>query len=503
MPPLVRGGARNGRRGSPSLPLACVRVRARFLKEIHCYCERIVIYCMVDEYVAKWAAARHAALADRKTEGAFTMYTPAALLDAVIKTLTQEKGDILISTWFSDTEAIAIKDGKFIIAAPSELFRDTLTQRFTDNVSEIIDHLSGVALQPVYLAPEEAAEWKRLNDDGIYSRYTFERFIVGNSNKFAHAAAYAVSQNPAALYNPLFIYGQSGLGKTHLLYAIAGEIQKKRRNFKIVYKKGDDFTVELVEAIQNGTVSEFRSRYRQADLLLVDDIQFIAGKERTQEEFFHTFNALHEAGKQVVLTSDRPPKEIAALVDRLRTRFEAGLLADIQPPDFETRMALVAEKSAMMDVKLPQDVIEYIASSINNNVRELEGAVKKIAAIHSLMGKKIDLPMAQDAIRDIFKERPGLNPTPELILEEVAAFYNLPPEKIRSKSRTADIVVPRQITCYLIRELTALSLPDIGKFVNQHHTTVLYGCEKLAEEMERNEELNNTVNDLRQNIQSR
>ena len=333
-------------------------------------------------------------------------------------------------------------------------------------------------------------------------RIPFERFIVGNSNKFAHAAALAVAREPAQLYNPLFIYGQSGLGKTHLLYAIGGYIKKSRPNFRICYIKGDEFTNQLVESIGRGTVADFRNQYRKADLLLVDDIQFISGKDRTQEEFFHTFNTLHEAGKQIVLTSDRPPREIYTLEERLRTRFEWGLLADIQPPDLETRMALSEEKAKLLNIRLTPSIIEYIASAITNNVRQLEGAVKKIGALHALMNEPITLELAREAVEDVLDPK-GQKPTPEKILNEVAAFYSLSPDKIKGNTKTKDIVLPRQVAIYLIRDITGLSYPDIGKFIGRDHTTAIYAINKLNERMKDDMMLLNTINDLRQNITSK
>ena len=315
------------------------------------------------------------------------MTTPAELLQNVIHVLEQQFTPIVISTWFGDASAVTVKDGVFILLTTSRMKREMIENRYAQPFCEAVRELTGedLALR-VLCGDEELSLWRAANEDTVYANYTFERFIVGNSNKFAHAAAYAVAQNPASAYNPLFIYGQSGLGKTHLLYAIAGYIARTRPAYRIVYVKGDDFTNELIAAIQRSDVAAFREKYRMADLLLVDDIQFIAGKISTQEEFFHTFNTLHESGKQIVLTSDRPPKEILTLEDRLQSRFEWGLLADIQPPDFETRMALVNAKTEMLGAKLPPDVVEYIASSITNNVRQLEGAVKKIFAKHSSHG---------------------------------------------------------------------------------------------------------------------
>jgi chromosomal replication initiator protein len=352
------------------------------------------------------------------------------------------------------------------------------------------------------LLPDEVEQWRSEHDNSVYSGYTFDRYIVGNNNRFAHAAALAVAKKPASLYNPLFIYGGSGLGKTHLLFAIASYIRRSTPSAKIVYIKSEDFMNELVAAIDTG-FAPFREKYRKADLLLVDDVQFLSGKDRMQEEFFNTFETLHQAGKQIVLTCDRPPKEMAGLETRLVTRFESGLLADIKAPDLETRMALVKSKAILYDVDLSQEVIEVIAENITNNVRELEGAVKKISAIHKLMGIPITRDMAMDAIQDLFTSCPGLRPTPQLILDEVARFYGLPAERIKSKGRTKDVVLPRQITYYLIRELVPdKSLPEIGAFMGQHHTTVLYGINSLTDQLAEDESLRAVVNDLKKTIQN-
>ena len=432
------------------------------------------------------------------------MYTPSALLDAVIKILEREQGEVIVSTWFNDAEAIAIKNGRLVIYTPNEVKRETMQKYYFDNVSSAAQELMGEPIAPQYLCGEnELARWRTENDDSVYGHYTFAKFIVGPSNRFAHAAALAVANSPASAYNPLFIYGQSGLGKTHLLYAIAGELRRKHSGMRVVYVKGDEFTNELVAAIQSGAVAEFRSKYRQADLFLVDDIQFIAGKVQTQEEFFHTVNTMHEAGTQIVLTSDRPPKEMLTLEDRLRTRVEWGLIADIQPPDLETRMALISAKTRDLGFSLEPNIVQYVAECIQSNVRQLEGAVKKIYAYHSLMGRELNLEMAQDAIRDIFRENPGAHPTPELILQEVASFYSVPAERIRGTAKTRDVVGPRQATIYLIRELTGMSLPEIGRFMGRDHTTALYAINKIEDRLKKEPELQNELKDMKKNIQSR
>lgn len=427
------------------------------------------------------------------------MYTPEALMDATLRQLRDQLGPVMVDPWFKNAQPLAIQDGLFVVEAASELFQETLTARFTDNVSEIVSYLLGKPMRPLYVFGPEADSWRLQNDTSVYAGYTFERFIVGSSNKFAHAAALAVARQPAMLYNPLFLYGGSGLGKTHLLFAIAGYIRKTHPTFRIVYIKSEDFMNDLLDALQTGFAA-FHQKYRQADLLLMDDVQFLSNKVQMQEQFFHTFETLFQAGKQIVLTSDRPPKEIATLNERLRTRFESGLLADIQSPDLETRMAMIKAKAAATGIQLPQKVVAYIAENITNNVRELEGAVKKIAAIHTLMDRPIDMELAQDAIRDIFKEKPGLHPTPEMILKEVAEYFAIEQSRLVSKARSKDIVVPRQVACYLMRDIGGMSYPEIGKVFGQHHTSIIYGVEKLTSAMAQEEQLKNKVSDLQKNI---
>ena len=441
------------------------------------------------------------------------MQTPAALFDGAIKKLTDEKGDIVISTFFEDAEALAFDGDKLIVKVQSDLVKSVIDQRFAADIADIISEIAGSRMKVEFLSdPTQYRRYERSTLPAGYAAYTFDTFIVGNSNKLAHAAAMTVANagslpagaaGSAAIYNPLFIYGQSGLGKTHLLYAIMEMITSHRYDKKVVYIKGDEFTNELIDAIQQGTTPEFRDKYRGADLLLVDDIQFIAGKDRTQEEFFHTFNSLYEAGKQIVLTSDRPPKEMATLEERLTTRFEWGLITDIQPPDIETRMALVNAKAKNMGLELPPDVTEYVASNITSNIRQLEGAVKKIAATNSVMQLPITVAVAQNAIKDLFKESPGLNPTPQLILEEVASFTGVAADRITGPSKAKDISNARQVFIYLLTEMTDMSLPSIGRFLNRDHTTVLYGRDKIAEKIKTDQNTANMITDLMKNIRSR
>lgn len=307
----------------------------------------------------------------------------------------------------------------------------------------------------------------------IFSQYTFDNFIVGESNKFAHAACIAVARNPATAYNPLFIYGQSGLGKTHLLYAITNEIKRTMPNVKIVYKKGDEFTNELIHSIQSGSMQYFRDKYRGADVLLIDDIQFIAGRESTQEEFFHTFNALHDADKQIILTSDRPPRDIKTLEDRLRTRFEWGLIADIQPPSLELRTAIILKKAEQLGITIPDDAVSYLSQKLKNSIRTIEGAIKKIGAVSMLTSTPITLEMCKTAVSALVNGDKSEGETIDRIFEIVSEKYGVSIEDIRGKKRNDNIAKARHVCIYMIRNITELSLSDIGKLFSRDHSTVI------------------------------
>lgn len=435
------------------------------------------------------------------------MEQPQLIWEKVMSKLKEEITPVLLSTWFQDAEALYADEGRFVLYTPSEVKKTTIDMKYSDIITNTICELIGtsfIQLEIVCGEDEKAAFLASLDDcSGISESYTFSNFIVGSSNRFAQAAAMAVATKPANAYNPLFIYGPSGLGKTHLLYAIANEIKKKNKYYSIIYIKGDEFANDLISSIQNGAVEPFRSKYRKANLLLVDDIQFIAGKERTQEEFFHTFNSLHESNKQIVLTSDRPPREIHTLEDRLKTRFEWGLLADIQPPDYETRVAIVSKKAEDLRIKLPTEVTDYIASSIKSNIRQLEGVVKKICALKELMQEEISVRLAEKAVKDIMSEGSGLVPSTSVILDEVAKIYNVPVSKLLSTARTKELVVPRQIAMYLIRSMTGLSLPDIGKKFNRDHSTVLHSINKVEVQLANDPSFSGQLKDIIKNIESK
>ena len=402
-----------------------------------------------------------------------------------------------ISAWFDDVTVVSFGDNRLVLHSPVPFKKEFIESKFIAPLQEVLHNLTGDPITIVVVTGEYTAP---STSTSPYDDYTFERFIVGSSNKFAHAAALAVSQRPAAENNPLFIYGNSGLGKTHLMYAIANVLRRTHPEYRIIYVKGEDFTNELITAIQEGNVQAFRNKYRMVDLLLLDDVQFIAGKERTQEEFFHTFNALYEAKKQIVLTSDRPPKEINTLEDRMKTRFEWGLLADIQPPDVETRIAIIRDKAVKMGVELPDDVSNYIAENIQANIRQLEGAVKKIKAMHELMGERITVSLAENAIDALRTENPGLNPTPERIMEAVANYFYIPVEQMISQNRSKDVAYPRQMAMYMIRQELEYSFPDIAKIFKRDHTTVMHACNKIEEERKNSRETEDVIKKLHNNI---
>ncbi len=402
-----------------------------------------------------------------------------------------------ISAWFDDVTVVSFGDNRLVLHSPVPFKKEFIESKFIAPLQEVLHNLTGDPITIVVVTGEYTAP---STSTSPYDDYTFERFIVGSSNKFAHAAALAVSQRPAAENNPLFFYDNSGMGKTHLMYAIANVLRRTHPEYRIIYVKGEDFTNELITAIQEGNVQAFRNKYRMVDLLLLDDVQFIAGKERTQEEFFHTFNALYEAKKQIVLTSDRPPKEINTLEDRMKTRFEWGLLADIQPPDFETRIAIIRDKAVKMGVELPDDVSNYIAENIQANIRQLEGAVKKIKAMHELMGERITVSLAENAIDALRTENPGLNPTPERIMEAVANYFYIPVEQMISQNRSKDVAYPRQMAMYMIRQELEYSFPDIAKIFKRDHTTVMHACNKIEEERKNSRETEDVIKKLHNNI---
>lgn len=435
--------------------------------------------------------------------------------------------DVGYKLWISEMEPVGFSEGTVYLYARSvfhkkvvletELFKNTLENGFESVlgfkppiviVTPETNTLGYVPQKAVNksMPPEARGEIDpSTNSDGRFNEneYTFENFIVGSSNKFAHAAAQAVAANPAGIYNPLFIHGESGLGKTHLLYAIANEVKKTRPATKIIYVKGDEFTNELIEAIRGNSTSYFHEKYRNVDILLVDDIQFIAGKDSTQEEFFHTFNNLYQAGKQIVLTSDRPPKEIQTLEDRLRTRFEWGLLADIQSPDLETRIAIVKRKAETLNLDLPFEVCEYIAQRLKNNIRQLEGAVKKMRAYYFLAGEEPSILTAQKSISYILSDAQPLPITVDMIVREVARTFMVSPEDLKSKKRDSPISEARQVAIYVVHKITSMTYKNLGKEFGRDHSTIVYSLKQVENNMNSNPKFKATVQDIIKNIKDR
>ncbi len=430
--------------------------------------------------------------------------------DIWVKVLDLMKADltsVTINTWFSDMSAVEMEDDRLVLCSPSQTNRDIVAKLYTGYIKKALKELFSAELDVLILSPEQV-ESRRQPKKGIgfpgTDDYTFDKFVVGSSNKFAHAAARAVADAPAQSYNPLFIYGESGLGKTHLLYSIADTVAREHPEYRIVYIKGETFTNELIRAIREGRNQEFRERYRSADLFLMDDVQFIAGRESTQEEFFHTFNTLYESKRQIVLTSDRPPKEMLRLEDRLKTRFEWGLLADIQPPDYETRMAIIKNKCIRMGVDLPDFLLQLIAENITANVRQLEGVINKILAYQQLMGDDVDKETIVKAIKDMFKDKADILPTADVIIDEVCKFYNTEPDLLRGQGRTKEISQARQIAMYQIRRMTNLSLKEIGReFDNRDHTTVLHAIERIEKMVKSQPEAAEVIKDITANINAR
>jgi len=415
---------------------------------------------------------------------------------------------VAISTWFDDCRIVELTADRIVIFVPSDFKRDIINSRFLSAMKDALRQIFAYDLDILLVGEEEANAFTRMNghepaalDD---EEYTFERFVVGPSNKFAHAAALAVAEEKTQNYNPLFIYGDSGLGKTHLLYAIRHEVKRRHPDYSIVFVRGNDFMNELIAAIQTGKNVDFREKYRSADFFLMDDIQIIAGKAATQEEFFHTFNTLYEAHKQIVFTSDRPPSEMTLLTDRLRTRFVSGLLADIQPPDYETRVAIIRTKAAQVGLVISDDVIAYIAENMTSNVRQLEGAVKKIRAYSELMDDPVTVQNVAATLKDMFKEKSVYVPTPEDIIEETAKYYDLTPDDLKGQRRTRNTALARQISMYQIRLLTNLSLQDIGGFYEgRDHTTVLSSIQKIENSIQASSDFAKTVKEITANINAR
>lgn len=423
--------------------------------------------------------------------------------------LQKRLSEVVYQVWLSELVVQSFDENNVTLQI-SAFKRRIVEQKFYTLLCEVFEQVLGFAVEVSLVDASEVGEnakaaqqqQKAADPAAQPFEYTFETFVVGSSNKFAHAAAQAVAANPGGAYNPLFIYGNSGLGKTHLLHAICYEIRKARPQANIILMHGEDFTNEIVYHIGQKTTAALHNKYRSADVLLVDDVQFIAGRESTQEEFFHTFNALTQSGNQIVLTSDRPPKAILTLEERLRTRFEWGLIADVQPPDLETRMAIIQNKAQMMGFEISDDVVRFIAEKLNQNIRQLEGAVKKMQAYAALHGAPHNLATAKSAIKDILSDVRPIPVTVERVIEEVARTFGHDPADIRSKKRDAQTSKMRQISMYVVSKITNLSTKAIGaEFGGRDHSTVIYALREITAEMDRDASLRDTVEDVIKNVQ--
>ena len=411
--------------------------------------------------------------------------------------------------WFAPTRFVAQKGDTLDVSVPSQRFVDEIRERYGPQIRGVLNEISPERVQIHFVVDESSADSlvplsmpqaSELPPAVFNPRYRFETFVVGNSNQLAYAASKSIAENPSGSFNPLFIYGGAGLGKTHLIQAVGQQLTRERPQMKVMYVSAEWFVTEVITSIRYDRMQQFRDRYRKVDALLLDDIQFIAGKERTQEEFFHTFNALYEAQKQIVFTSDAPPKDIPTLEERLRSRFEWGLTADIQPPDLETKVAILRKKAEEKHVYLPIDVATFIAERVRSNIRELEGHLNKVAMYASLAGRPITVDLTKEALKDLLtKDNKPI--TVNDILKVVATHYGIKVSELKQKSNARIIAYPRQVAMYLCKELTDMSYPEIGKaFNNKHHSTVMYSVERVSDMMEDDQDLARTISLLTSQI---
>ncbi len=459
--------------------------------------------------------------------------------EAVLDYISQNVSSTIFSVWFRDLKLEELTNEKAVFSISNDFKRGILEERYSDTIKKSLTEIIGFPLDIhiITVAPTEEESFpvkvKKVNigekereekspyepvyeqDDDeeldiaqaiesnmIIEEYTFDNFIVGETNKLAHAACMAVATFSAEDYNPLFIWGPSGLGKTHLLYAVTNAIKKNNPNVKIIYKKGEEFTNELVFAIANGTTPAFRERYRSADVLLIDDVQFIAGRESTQEEFFHTFSTLYEANKQIILTSDRPPKEMRTLEERIRTRFEWGLMADIQPPSFELRTAIIMKKAESLNLNLTPDIVNLLAEKLQNNVRQIEGALKKIGAISILTATPITLDMCKRTISDFLSGPISVNDTVNKILKSVSEKYSVPIDEIKGQKRNEAIANARHISIYVIRTLTDLPLTQIGQIFGRNYATVISSIKKVESDIKEKRDTEYEIEEIINEVKS-
>ena len=434
--------------------------------------------------------------------------TSAADIWEKVKSLMMEGGmtSVAIETWFGDVEAVSLEDTRLVLCVPTDFKRNIIRTKFLSTVESALKELFSFDVDVALLLPEERTAYQNRSPaaNPEEDKYTFERFVVGSTNKFAFTAAQKVSDEPGGSYNPLFIYGQSGLGKTHLLHAIANRVRKNYPGYRILYIQSEDFVNELITNLRRGKdMQEFRDKYRNVDLFLMDDVQFIAGKDSSEEELFHTFNTLYEQKKQIVFTSDRPPHEMLRLEQRLRTRFEQGLPADIQPPDYETRMALLKNKALERGISLPDPVLSFLAENITSNVRQIEGVVNKIMAFQELDGKPVDVETTIRAVRDILRAKENFLPSADTIIQEVARFYEMDSAAILGRSQNKDIATARNVAMYIIREMTQLSLAEIGqRFGGRHHTSVLSSINRVEKMIKEQPEMSEIIRDITSAVNS-
>jgi chromosomal replication initiator protein len=442
--------------------------------------------------------------------------TAESLWEDVCARLREALNETTFRNWFSETAAVSVDDSAFVLSVPNDFTREWIEGHFLELIraavrdvtgSErpvrlVVDDRGGTGAPPATAtakrAPSTAPPLPRIEPAGINPKYTFDSFVIGSSNRFAHAAALAVAEAPAQAYNPLFIYGHTGLGKTHLLHAVANYVGQHSSNMTVRYVTSETFVNDFINSLRDKRIEGFKQRYRTYDVLLIDDVQFFEHKERIQEEFFHTFNSLHEAGRQIVMSSDRPPRDIATLEDRLRSRFEWGLITDIQPPDLETRIAILRRKVKYdgIDVEDPE-VLTFVASRVSTNIRELEGALTRIVAFSSLTGRRMDVSLSQDVLKDVFPQGEAATVSIDRIQELVCDRFSVSRDELTGDRRSQNIVYPRQVAMYLSRELTDSSLPKIGReFGGRDHTTVIHATSKIARLIREDRSVYNLVQEL-------
>jgi len=433
------------------------------------------------------------------------------LWEKTVDILRQDMTQVSYSTWISKLEPVCVSEDMFVLLTHDGVALQTLRNLYSDPIARAATAASGQQLSTLFILPEERdryaqqfREGQRQEEGRLNPKYTFDSFVIGSSNNMAHAAAMAVAENPATAYNPLFIYGGVGLGKTHLMHAIGNHMQERHTDFKIMYVTSETFSNELIESIKNNTNAQFRNKYRNVDVLMVDDVQFISGRTSTQEEFFNTFNALYTNGKQIIISSDRPPRELLTLEERLKSRFEGGLITDIQQPDLETRVAILAKKASQENIAIDRQVLVYIAEKVNSHIRLLEGSLTRVLAYARLKGRQPDIELTDMALRDIVPGYDGRKITTQLIQQVVADYYGIDTEAMLSKRRTTELSLPRQIAMYFVREFTNESLKTVGaSFGGRDYSTVISALHKIEDMCREDADFALTMEDIRSRIRGR